>query len=540
MSIDMYKRPSWLWGLLMGLVSVPVVMAVFNIGDRFAGLPFVPFDVFDFTGRILPGGLITFVIDTMVSLLISTGLGGNLDVAAKNTEQFLGLVMFFGVCVVSVTIFFELLNRLKAPLNNIPGLVFGLVFGVPMVLISAGVNRTATAEPIVGIIWTLMVCLGWGFVLMSMYISLYNRSIPLDDRNGKGMPRRDFLVQVGGASAVLTVFSTGLVNFLTATPEPTVTTVGITPDASTQSLPNANDPVQAVAGTRPEYTPLADHYRIDISARPPVVEEETFMLRIHGAVENPLELTLADIRNMPQLSAFITMACISNPIAGELIGTTKWTGVSFQHLLGLAKPTSDATALWIHGADNFDEYVDLSLINADERVMLSHSWDDQPLTQLHGFPLRIHIPDRYGMKQPKWIIDIEVVTERGEGYWVRRGWSKEAMVRTTSVIDTVAVDGVYQNDNLSYVPIGGIAWAGARGISNVQVRFDGGEWQDAQLRAPLSERTWVIWRYDWAFQPGTYNVEVRAIETDDTPQIEEVAGVRPDGATGLHDSTARL
>ncbi|HAJ00492.1 MAG TPA: molybdopterin-binding oxidoreductase, partial [Dehalococcoidia bacterium] len=57
----------------------------------------------------------------------------------------------------------------------------------------------------------------------------------------------------------------------------------------------------------------------------------------------------------------------------------------------------------------------------------------------HGFPLRIWLPDHYGMKQPKWITGMEVVSEYQPGYWVERSWDKEARVKATSVIDTVAV-----------------------------------------------------------------------------------------------------
>ena len=56
----------------------------------------------------------------------------------------------------------------------------------------------------------------------------------------------------------------------------------------------------------------------------------------------------------------------------------------------------------------------------------------------HGYPLRIYIPNRYGMKQPKWIVRIEAVEGERKGYWVDRGWSLEARPKIVSVIDTVA------------------------------------------------------------------------------------------------------
>jgi hypothetical protein len=144
------------------------------------------------------------------------------------------------------------------------------------------------------------------------------------------------------------------------------------------------------------------------------------------------------------------------------------------------------------------------------------------------------------MKQPKWITGIEVIDEYREGYWVERGWDEIAQVKATSVIDTVAVDAIIAEGSQRSVPVGGIAFSGARGISKVEVRVDGGPWEPAQLRSPLSETTWVIWRYEWPFEAGEHTFEVRCTEGDGTPQIEESSKSRPSGATGIHSRDAIL
>src|SRR4051794_8684560 len=106
------------------------------------------------------------------------------------------------------------------------------------------------------------------------------------------------------------------------------------------------------------------------------------------------------------------------------------------------------------------------------------------------------------MKQPKWITAIEATDHWDEGYWVKRGWDREARVKATSVIDTVhAHESGSGEKRLS---IGGIAHAGARGISRVEVRMDEGPWLAAALREPLSPTTWVIWRWEVPFQPGDH------------------------------------
>lgn len=374
------------------------------------------------------------------------------------------------------------------------------------------------------------------------------------ERNAQPLSRRQFLVRLGAASATITVVGAGVSVALNTTtqapstapvPNNTQPEVAGTQEAadilSSEPFPNAGDPVEPAPGTRPEFTPVNEHYRIDIAAIPPDIDGESWRLPIGGMVNNPVELTLDQIRNdFEPVNQFITMECISNRVAGDLISTQLWTGASFRDVLALAEPQGDATHVRITGADGFDETVDLDIINSDPNVVLCYAWDGEPLPTRNGFPLRVHIPNRFGMKQPKWIDGMELVRGDQDGYWVRRGWSKDAIIRATSVIDTVAVDEAYETDGVQQVvPVGGIAFAGPRGVSRVEVQVDGGDWQEAQLRAPLNDnpdnyKTWRIWRYDWPFEEGDHTFTVRMYEEDGTPQIEEVNGVRPDGATGYH------
>lgn len=306
-------------------------------------------------------------------------------------------------------------------------------------------------------------------------------------------------------------------------------------------FPNANDPVMAVPGTRPEYTPVKNHYKVFLRTEPTVIDGATWTLPITGMVDHPLMLTLDDLRKKYESrDQYVTLSCISGNVGTTLIGTTQWTGVSLQKILADAKVRPGARYLYITSGDGFYESVDLAAIMADERIMLCYAWDGNILPVDHGFPLRIWLPDHFGMKQPKWITGIEVTDKYKKGYWVERSWSEVAQVKTTAVIDTVAVKALIQNGNQKLVPVGGIAFAGARGISKVEVRVDGGAWQAAQVRQPLSDTTWVIWRYEWPFAAGHHTFEVRCAERDGTPQIETVAPNHPNGATGIHHKVADL
>ncbi len=541
------RRPTIWLGALVGGLLTSVLTAALYLADQVAGLPFIPFDLFDFVSRLLPGPLLTFGIDRMVDIITVFNLGET-SAAAKNAELLMALAAFIALGIVLAALAFGIMNRRETAARSVtPGFVLGLAFGAIMMLLSAQVNLTATAPELAQVGWVILAFAAWGTAVNWIYNDLAHSEAKTktDETTGETiviepLDRRQFMVRIGGASAVLTVIGAGLGALAGGRggEGQVVSTASVVPEGE---LPNINDDMTPAPGTRPEYTPLDEHYRIDISARPPVLDSNEWRLEVSGLVDNPVNLSLQELYDkFDRIDRFITLSCISNRIGGSLISTTKWSGFRVQDFLALVQPQADAVALKITGADNFDEYVMLDLIESDERIMFAYEWDDQPLKQKHGFPLRIYIPDRYGMKQPKWIKSIEFVDAWAEGYWVRRSWSKDAIVNTTSVVDAVATNAIIKDDEGYIVPIGGIAYAGAKQVSRVEVSVNGGEWQAAQLRQPLSELTWVIWRYDWRFQEGDYKFEVRAYDGADELQSLDSRGTRPDGATGVHSKRATM
>ena len=206
-------------------------------------------------------------------------------------------------------------------------------------------------------------------------------------------------------------------------------------------FPNAGSAVEPVPGTRSEYTPVADHYQVDIDLTAPSVDGTTWRLPIDGLVTTKLSLSLDQLKTgFTAQELFVTLSCISNPVGGPLIGTTLWTGVPLRDIFKQAQPLPSARYAQITAADSFAEVVDLQMVTSDPRVMLVYAWNGEPLPKVHGYPLRIYIPDVHGMKQPKWITGISLVPDFIAGYWVTRGWDKTARMHTTSVIDTVATD----------------------------------------------------------------------------------------------------
>jgi hypothetical protein len=129
---------------------------------------------------------------------------------------------------------------------------------------------------------------------------------------------------------------------------------------------------------------------------------------------------------------------------------------------------------------------------------------------------------------------MEVTDHWEPGFWVDRGWDKVARIKATLVIDTVAIDmTTVSPDHRQLVPIGGIAHAGSRGVSKVELQVDDGRWQEAALRTPLSDLTWVLWRFEWPFDRGRHTFRVRCYEGNGKPQIAAPSPVGPSGATGI-------
>lgn len=533
------KKLNPLLGILIGILFTAPLTAVMYVADQLADLPFAPFRFFDWFARILPGDLLTFGIDLMIDSLRLIG-GSEAVTNAKLAEQIMAVGMFVALGVGIAFAYFALLRWTSLQPSLLAALGLTAVFGLPMILI----NQFISSGTFLDIAWFAVLFLLWGFGVNWAATRLLGSepeveaAATAETASVTTLNRRQFLIQLGASTATITAVSGGVGGLLARSAEldrRAAGNAGAAGQTNITSFPNDGASIIPASGTRPEYTPVPDHYQVFLRTEPSNIEEAGWTLPITGMVDNPVELTLQQIRdNYTPRDQFVTLSCISGRIGTSLISTTMWTGVSAQDLLETVGVQEGAQYLRIISEDGFYETVDLDLIRNDERIMFAYDWDGQPIPKDHGFPLRIWIPDLYGMKQPKWITGIEVTDEYQDGYWVERNWDRDAVVKTTSVIDTVALDERETRLGETIIPVGGIAWAGDRQISGVEVRVDGGDWQEADLRDPLSETTWVIWRYEWPFAEGEHTFEVRCYEGDGTMQITERQTQRPDGASGIH------
>jgi DMSO/TMAO reductase YedYZ molybdopterin-dependent catalytic subunit len=547
------RRVRWLWGGLAGGFTALTVVALAYLGNQLAGLPFIPFDLFDLMARILPGRLVIATVELMVKVLDVLRLGPT-SVVAKQAEQTIAVVQFLlGGIVVGL-----ILAWFGRRFGGRAGLTAGVVLWIAALLVAAGLSFSGagfgTATSLFSVIWLGILMVGWGVVLARLINEIAPEKVALPGEQevavpgtqaaGKqeGLSRRQFLYLVGIGSFVTWVSALGvsLVNESGAGPETQTTPAA--PGLGKTSGP-AQSPPQSVLearfapvpGTRPELTSTADFYRIDINTVPPRVDGNTWRLKLGGMVDHPLTLSLDDLRAMPAISQAITLECISNSIGGDLISTAVFTGVPFKLVLQQAGVQAGAQAVDMQAVDGFYESIPMAEA-LDERTLLVYAMNGEPLPAAHGYPLRIYIPNHFGMKQPKWLQSMMVVAQPQRGYWVERGWSEQAIVKTTSVIDAVDTQDSRQ---AQVVPVGGIAYAGARGISKLEVQVDDGDWQAAELRdPPLSPLTWVQWRFLWHTSPGRHILRVRAYDGSGKLQDATPMDTFPDGATGYDQKSA--
>jgi len=296
---------------------------------------------------------------------------------------------------------------------------------------------------------------------------------------------------------------------------------------------------EKIIGLSPEQTDQRDLYYVskNIEFLDPKLAGKPYKLEVSGLVNNSLSLSLDEIKALPSVELYNTLTCISNPIGGDLIGHVKWKGTPLKAILDKASVKGEARFIVWEAADRYMESIPIGEIPAG--AILAYAAQNpetgkfEDLSQRHGYPTRILLPGRYGMKQPRWLTRISLSASEVPGYWVQRGWSRTAVIRTMSRIDTPANRARLKADEETF--IAGIAYAGGRALGRVEVSTDGGKtWQKAELKPSKSKYSWQLWALPWKPSAGDYIIQARAVEVGEKVQDATVRNPLPDGATGYH------
>ena len=276
-----------------------------------------------------------------------------------------------------------------------------------------------------------------------------------------------------------------------------------------------------------------DFYRIDTALLVPQLNRSDWRLRIHGMVDREITYSFDDLRRLPLVEKVVTLACVSNPVGGDLISNAKWAGYRVRELLAPAGIHQDADMVLSMSSDGFTAGTPLEALTDGRDSLLAITMNGEPLPVKHGYPARLVVPGLYGyVSATKWVVDLEITRfDRAQAYWTGLGWSAHGPIKTQSRID-VPRDG--EKLRQGSVTFGGVAWAQNRGVQKVEVRVDNGDWRPADLGANYNNDSWRLWSYQWTATPGPHTITVRATDNTGAVQTDKRVGVMPDGATGWH------
>jgi DMSO/TMAO reductase YedYZ molybdopterin-dependent catalytic subunit len=503
-------------GGLVGAVVVIFATAVVHTFVR--AVPFLPLALAQALVRAAPGGFATFFIDhlghwalrlavigTVIAFLLAgTALGFLIQwlVGLMRSRTAAGLLGFLPLWLVSIAVYPSLggrsLHRVPFALATLP--IHGLG-GLAAVWTQGRVREASVRGAPDPTRRLVLRALWWGAAGVLLGVADFGRIISRRPDPGGRLLH--------------------LAHVRRATPPPTSSD-----DAAFARVP----------GLTHEVTPNEGFYVVDEEIIDPDIDAATWRLTVGGLVRHDLQMSYGELLRLPAVERYQTLECISNQVGGNLISTAKWVGVPLPDILDRAGVGSNAVEVVFRAAGGYSE--SLSVEQAmDPSTLIALGMNDHVLPRAHGFPARVLTVGTYGMKNPKWLTGIEVIDHSYQGYWEGRGWSKRAIVKTGSRIDTPNSGAGLRGP----IPVAGVAFAGSRGISRVEVSTDGGHsWNPAQLNRPLSPVTWRLWLYRWdARGRGQSGILVRAYDGRGIVQTKSIAPPHPDGASGYDAITVR-
>jgi DMSO/TMAO reductase YedYZ molybdopterin-dependent catalytic subunit len=491
-------------GLLATGVTVAFLYVVSGLG---IGIPFPPTSIAEALLRAIPGDLATFFIENL-----GHWARPSLAVGAVLATLFVGS---------------EALARTDRNGDGPKPLIAGMLLaGLAALAIAVGPHDEVSVGAVV--FGLLLAVALYSFVARRCLRSFFEATGSGDVDEGR---RRALRLGVGGALGMaLAGLGVGWLARRVGGPDTDVTLVAASDPAK---MPVRKD-FPEIPGLSPEVTASADHYVVDINLVQPSVEAAGWTLKVDGLVDKPLTLDFNELqKRFPIVEEYAVLTCISNEIGGDLVGNSVWGGVRMKDLLDEAGVQEGAVDVVLYAADHYSDSIPIDMAR-DPSVLLAVSQNGSPLRREHGFPCRVRIPQIYGMKNVKWLERIEVVSTDYQGYWMQRGWSDEALIRTESRIDVPSGGSALPVGEDTW--IAGVAWSGGRGISKVEVSTDGGgTWAEAMLKEPLSPYAWTQWAYRWTpAAAGSVTIACRATDGKGEVQTPNIAPPHPSGATGFH------
>ena len=506
-------------GGAVGAASGAVVVALMFGVRLVAGIQALPDVAADAMTLVLPGSVFGFLIDRLqeygrTSLLVGVAVG------------------LIALCGLQGAIAATRLAGLGRLVRGAASAVALSLLTLPVVFLGAGEEAAAPA---------VATALYWVIFAVLLEIGLSPTAArPLV---AKHAPERRVLLLGAGALAALwlsTYLGERLARAASLGGTRPTALATLPPVPATTPMPGATvlPPADAFPGAT-WITTTSDFYVISKNGiDDPAIDAARWRMQVVG--ERPYTLGYDELRRLPVYEAPRTLECISNIVGGGLISTALFAGPPLKDLLGRAGLPAGTKEIRFNCADGYTESLPLDAA-LDPTTIVAHTMNGEPLTKEHGFPARLLLSGRYGIKNPKWLTALLPIAQPYNGYWEQRGWNKDGFVRTFSRLD-LPQDGAVVPAGGPYPFIRGVAYAGSRGITKVEISFDGGRtWDVTQLRRVLPTDNWMPFTYVWTPPgPGAYDVVVRAYDGDGSLQDATERDSFPDGATGLHRTSIKV
>lgn len=286
------------------------------------------------------------------------------------------------------------------------------------------------------------------------------------------------------------------------------------------------------------------------SGIPTAVDLQSFRLRVSGKVNAPLDLSLAELKQLAEpLEIVAVNQCSGNSrgyftprvnggqLSNGAMGNARWTGVPLKKVLEKAGIQAGALQVTFSGLDRPPLEASPAFVKAlalehalDGEVMLAWAMNGEDLPMLNGYPLRLVVPGHYGTYWVKHVSDINVLDQTYDGFWMSRAYRIPdnlcaCVAPGTTPAATIPINRFNVRSFVTSLSDGGkvrvgvrttvrgIAFDGGDGISAVAFSTDGGRsWSDAQLGRDLGKYSFRTWTAP--FKPATrglYSLKVRAV-----------------------------
>ncbi len=275
---------------------------------------------------------------------------------------------------------------------------------------------------------------------------------------------------------------------------------------------------------RKPVTTVREFYVMSKNTVDPVVDPKSWRLKIRHDDRLIREFTYAELLSLPRQERFITMRCVSNTLKSDLMGTAVWSGIRLEQLVRASEIPSNVLEMAVIGLDGHGDSLNLKYAFSGE-ALFALGMNGDTLNRNHGFPVRMLAPSYYGFKSIKWIDEIRFSSVAYFGTWPKLGFTKEPLIHTASFVDRIVREG-------QKAKVGGVSFAGVRGVQRVEIRANNGDWQAVELEAPLSGQTLTRWKGELVLPAGAEWLEARALDGENRWQSAIEKPLFPDGVSG--------